>query len=311
MRTSSGAAAKFFPQTGAVADDVVVLDSVDSTNAFARQSLLTGALGAGLASRQAGSFMAVIAAEEQTGGCGRLARRWVSHRGESFTVSFIGSLPAEVVTDASVNGWLPMIAGLAALDALRGVFGEFGISPIGDDRGLSLKWPNDIYCDGLKLGGILTELVMPGGPGAGRDGSAHGDALPVHADQAFVIFGIGMNLGLHPEQLPTPQSTSLQLHARPLPPFELLRDGLAAKLAVALRRRLGEFARDPRERGSELLDEVSGVCWTLGRSVRAQIVGGDVVEGRAVSLNADASLTIEDAAGESHVVHTGDVGVLA
>ena len=63
---------------------------------------------------------------------------------------------------------------------------------------MELKWPNDVFCHGLKLGGLLSELVLL------PDGEADDDVV--------VVFGVGLNLALGASRLPTPQSTSLQLH---------------------------------------------------------------------------------------------------
>lgn len=51
-----------------------------------------------------------------------------------------------------------MIAGLVTLDALNGMIEEYGAAPNQPDCSLELKWPNDVFCHGLKLGGLLSEL---------------------------------------------------------------------------------------------------------------------------------------------------------
>lgn len=108
-----------------------------------------------------------------------------------------------------------VIAGFAALDALRGALAECGVAS--EDCGLRLKWPNDLFCQGRKLGGILTEMV----PLPGRD------------DSAALVIGIGINLAIPADRLPTEQSTSLQLHVQGLPDARTLRDMIAAHRAVA------------------------------------------------------------------------------
>lgn len=45
-----------------------------------------------------------------------------------------------------------MIAGLVTLDALNGMIEEYGAAPNQPDCSLELKWPNDVFCHGLKLG---------------------------------------------------------------------------------------------------------------------------------------------------------------
>ena len=65
-----------------------------------------------------------------------------------------------------------------------------------------------------------------------------------------------------------------------------------------------------RTAAERLREETSRVCWTLGRRVEARFTDGSVLTGTATALNADASLSVRDDAGENHVVHTADVGVL-
>lgn len=208
------------------------------------------------------------------------------------TCSYIATLPVGVIADGSVNGWLTVIAGFAALDALRGALAECGVAS--EDCGLRLKWPNDLFCQGRKLGGILTEMV----PLPGRD------------DSAALVIGIGINLAIPADRLPTEQSTSLQLHVQGLPDARTLRDMIAAHIVRSLSSRLSGFVADPHAAAERLREETSRVCWTLGRRVEARFTDGSVLTGTATALNADASLSVRDDAGENHVVHTADVGVL-
>ena len=95
-------------------------------------------------------------------------------------------IPRAIATDESVNGWLQMIAGLVTLDALNGMIEEYGAAPNQPDCLLELKWPNDVFCHGLKLGGLLSELVIP--PSSGTDADADDDVV--------IVFGVGLNLAL-------------------------------------------------------------------------------------------------------------------
>lgn len=98
----------------------------------------------------------VFVAEFQSAGRGRLDHTWLSAKGENLTFSVVlagaGRPPAEIAT-------LPLVVGLAVVKALA------SLAP------LSLKWPNDVLCEGRKLAGILCER--------------HGDN---------VIAGIGLNV---------------------------------------------------------------------------------------------------------------------
>ena len=110
--------------------------------------------------------------------------------------------------------------------------------------------PNDLFCQGRKLGGILTEMV----PLPGRD------------DSAALVIGIGINLAIPADRLPTEQSTSLQLHVQGLPDARTLRDMIAAHIVRSLSSRLSGFVADPHAAAERLREETSRVCWTLGTS---------------------------------------------
>ncbi|MFR0568683.1 biotin--[acetyl-CoA-carboxylase] ligase [Bifidobacterium apri] len=288
MMTKQGTIPRM-PRTEQEADRLIALAEVDSTNVLAGEMLKDGRIGGNPADD---GKITVIAADYQTGGHGRLGRAWVNRPGESFTVSFVTVMPADVVADDTVNGWLPTLAGLASRDAIRSAVLSSGARPRQQDCTLSIKWPNDIFCHGLKLGGILVQLV------------------PLDEHRTGVIIGIGINLALRAESLPTPQSTSLQLHVDPLPDAQVLRDLIAADLVSGLHERIARFVDDRTTYAAQLLEETRQVSWTLGRRVEARLVGGETIIGRAVRINPDASLAIVDDEGVEHTITTGDVGVL-
>ena len=313
------------PRTERTAARVLAYRSIDSTNSEARRLLLNGDL------RTACGEIAVIAADVQTAGRGRLDHAWVSRPGESFIVTFVASVPRSLAVDASVNGWLQMTAGLAAVDGLREAMGECGATPIAPDAdrgaeegmeesaeesaeesveeeandGFMLKWPNDVFLDGRKLGGVLSEMAsLPQDGATGERGSESG------SDRLAIIFGIGLNLAIPADHLPTSQSTSLQLHYAPLPDPETLRDIIAARIAVSLGSRLRRLETDRVREARRVHDEAERICYTLGRHAVAHFVDGTEMEGEAVALNADASLDLRTPDDKVHTVRTADVGVL-
>lgn len=182
--------------------------TVDSTNSEARRSAPE------LATQLEYGDVAVLAAEQQTAGRGRLERTWHTIPGKSLAASFVTRLPHELVF--SQHGfWLTTLAGVALLEAaidtvsaLSDYFSSVGYtfslkhSPslnysqlpthYDNDYHFQLKWPNDLICRGKKIAGILTESIA--GP------------------ESLVIFGIGFNLTVPQEQLPTDFATSLHLH---------------------------------------------------------------------------------------------------
>ncbi|HEX9084651.1 MAG TPA: biotin--[acetyl-CoA-carboxylase] ligase [Gemmatimonadaceae bacterium] len=94
-----------------------------------------------LAARGAPAGTLVIA-NEQTAGRGRGGKSWQSSPGTGLWLTLI-----ERPSDSSGLGVLSLRVGLAAAEALD----RFAPEPI------RLKWPNDLYIDQGKLGGILVE----------------------------------------------------------------------------------------------------------------------------------------------------------
>lgn len=109
----------------------------------------------------------VYMAELQHAGRGRLGRRWIAPFGSGIAMSL-----AWTCTD--------VVRTLPALSLGVGVAVSRALARAGAE-GISLKWPNDIWFNDRKLGGVLIELRGEAG------GAAH------------VVIGIGVNVSL-PEQ---------------------------------------------------------------------------------------------------------------
>jgi len=115
-------------ETKRLARRIIFYESVDSTNAAAMAAASDGA-----------SEGTLFVAEHQTLGRGRKGRRWLSSAGKSLTFSLL-------LRPKRKEEGLTAILALSVIEALGGVL-----------RGLAIKWPNDIFLKGKKLGGILAE----------------------------------------------------------------------------------------------------------------------------------------------------------
>ena len=133
-----------------------MLETVDSTNAE----------GARIAPTLTGPCW--ILAGEQTIGRGRRGRAWASPRG-NFHATLILK-PTEAPATVALRSFAAALALRDALVAITGLPAAF-----------TLKWPNDVLCNGGKLAGILLESV---GQGAGV---------------AHLAIGIGVNLIAAPD----------------------------------------------------------------------------------------------------------------
>ena len=129
------------------------LDTVDSTNEQAKRLIRGGEL------REAG----YVLAREQTAGKGSRGRFWFSPKDAGIYLSVV-EIPRQ--RHAISTTLFTLAAGVACAEALRR-------TACIDVR---LKPINDLYIDGAKLGGILTETVI-------RDGSPEA-----------IITGVGINV---------------------------------------------------------------------------------------------------------------------
>lgn len=232
----------------------------------------------------------VIVTDDQTAGRGRLGRTWLAPTGKTLAISLLVR-PGEVAGSLPLGslGWLPLLAGAAMTETVRGVVERAAEGPVDpDDRSggleVALKWPNDVLVSGYKVCGILSELVA--------DGSA-------------VIIGTGLNLTLDEHDLPTLTSTSLLLATGRRPDAD-------AVLAEYLERVLASIERFAAHGGdavaSGAADRVAALCGTLGHEVRVELPGGTELLGTAERIDRDGRLVIRDREnGEPQAVAAGDV----
>lgn len=123
---------KLSPQVANKLVEIQCLQEIDSTNRYAGDLVLP----------KAGEFSLVLA-EMQTAGKGRRGRKWVSPYAANIYMSVLWPLQKPLHESGMLS---PMLA-ISMLTALE----ELGVT------GLSLKWPNDIYCHNKKLAGLLIE----------------------------------------------------------------------------------------------------------------------------------------------------------
>ncbi|GAB2566793.1 biotin--[acetyl-CoA-carboxylase] ligase [Nocardia heshunensis] len=227
----------------------------------------TGSTNADLVARAADSRAdrLVLIAESQESGRGRHDRRWVGPPRAQIAMSLLVRVRG---IDPAVLGWLPLLTGVAVVDAVRAATGVKAI----------LKWPNDVLVDGRKLAGILAEIAAVG------------------KDPAVVV-GVGLNVSLTEAELPVPHATSLVLSGVEAP------DRTAVVTAM-----LREFARRfiAWEAVNWDITELSAAyrerCSTIGSEVRAELPGGEVITGVATGVDENGRLLIGDRA-----VSAGDV----
>lgn len=212
----------------------------------------------------------IVIAEAQTQGRGRLGRRWQSPPFANlyFSVILRPQLPPVQA---------PQIT-LAAAVALAETVASFIAQPA------TIKWPNDILVNGKKLAGILTEVSC--------------DPDRVH----YVILGIGVNLNYRVAAMPD----EIRAHATSIAELtgkSVQRESFLRRLIQGLDRCYGEL----EESGFAVLAPRWEAHFGLrGRRVRVELLD-QIVTGRAIGIDKDGALLVEDEHGAIKRVIAGDV----
>ncbi|MBX6751740.1 MAG: biotin--[acetyl-CoA-carboxylase] ligase, partial [Micromonosporaceae bacterium] len=167
-RLNQARLAQALVRPGGFWSDVRVVAETGSTNADVIAAAADGA-GEGL----------VLIAESQVAGRGRLGRSWLAPPGTALTMSVLVR-PRSIPT--TWLGWLPLLAGVAVVEACESVTAVEA----------ALKWPNDL-------------LVRPAGVAGGDDGWGKcGGILAEAAGPDAIAIGIGINVHQHRNELPAP-----------------------------------------------------------------------------------------------------------
>lgn len=235
--------------------------SIDSTNQLAKKLAYHGAADG-----------TIVVAEEQTGGKGRLDRKFFSPRGKGIWFSVI-LRPNLLPKDAPK---CTLMAAVAVAEAMK----RFNLKA-------EIKWPNDIMHDGRKLVGILTEMT-------GEIGKI-----------SYIVIGVGINVNIKRKEFPK----DLRDVAASL--SELTGDEISrVKLFRAVLEEFDKLYCKINKSGfDEILKLWRKYNITLGKNIRViSASDGKSFTGKAIDLNADGALIVETKSGLK-AVYAGDVSI--
>jgi BirA family biotin operon repressor/biotin-[acetyl-CoA-carboxylase] ligase len=236
-------------QTRHIARRIVLFDVVGSTNAVALSAAAGG---------QAPETLFI--AEEQRSGRGRKGRSWLSTKGRSLTVSLLLSPPRK-------DEGLTAIMALAVVRALDSSV-----------KGIAIKWPNDIFLKGRKLGGILAES---------RD--------------EFVAIGLGLNVNEGMREFP-PEIAGEAISMRVAAGKRFDRGLVLCRLLVEFERLYDKF----QETGfAPFRDEIQRRLLYLGEGVVVD-VGGTKLEGTMTGITNEGYVCL-DVDGTERIMSSGDL----
>lgn len=246
------------------AGKVMVEPLVDSTNTRLKAMAAAGA-----------PTGTALLAEEQSAGRGTHGRSFQSPRGDGLYLSVLLRPRLTRLQDLlTLTGWV----GVAAREAVERSSG----APA------DIKWLNDLYLNGKKLCGILTELSFLGESG----------------EPDYVVAGMGINMNQTAETFRAQGleniATSLAIEGYPVE---------RNHLAVCLLEALDQLNRDFPAKRPEYLERYRAHCVTLGR--RVSFDGeGTLQTGTVTGVDDSFALLVDGDDGKQHTVSSGTVKMI-
>lgn len=216
--------------------------------------------------------LAMVIADEQTAGRGRLGRRWFTPPGTALAFSLV--LRTSRITNLAAR--LSLVSGLGGLAVCQTLREDL-------DLNAQIKWPNDVLVNGRKVCGVLAEATWLG------------DELQA------VILGIGVNVGEAavppPGELSFPATSLEKEVGHPVQRPELLRAILARILTWIPRLEEPAFLHSWQE------------CLAWRGELVQVITPIETIQGQLISLDADGALRLAGTDGIERVVLAGDVSL--
>lgn len=239
--------------------DFVFLDKTESTNGDIKKMIYTSS----------SPVFSVVSAKTQSSGRGRLGRSFFSPDGGLY---FSFSLP---LTGKENNiPFITLLAGLAASEAIEELTGVK----------TEIKWPNDIYLKGKKLGGILSELVS--------------------GKLITAVVGIGINLCVSKDDIPLclrDKMTSFSAEGESVPDKNKLTELITAKT--------DEYVYKNKElykTNSDTMEKLRSRSFSVGKSVK-YILGDSVLEGIVTDITNTGAAEILLPDGTKREIFCGEI----
>lgn len=210
--------------------------------------------------------LTVIFADEQAAGRGRQANKWESPPFVNLYTTFGLFLP---MRQDIPN--LPQILALSAIEVLKGE----GLEP-------RIKWPNDLYIEGKKIGGILSETLDFG-------------------SERFIAIGLGLNVNMQKEDLEkiSNPATSLINELKK----EFVVEALLKKIAIQFNTYLEIFI----EKGfTHFLDQFKN-SMILNQKIQFKDSRRKLYVGKGMDISADGSLKLLLENGDVKVFQSGEL----
>ncbi len=215
--------------------------------------------------------MLAVFTDHQESGRGRQGRAWVSPPGKGLALSVAFRLEADDMN--RLQEW-PLFAALTVRSAL---------SSIGIEKAM-IKWPNDIFIEGKKVCGILTEMRSVG-------------------KEVHLVIGIGINVNAELSDFPDDlksKVTSLKITQMKSISINILTARLIDEFYELL------LTYQAKKRFSDQKDEYERYCMTLGQRIHVR-QGHNAVTGVATRIDEEGTLWISDDQGSDIPIRSGEI----
>lgn len=248
------------PKSQPYANQIEIFKSLESTNKTAKEMAVAGA-----------AHGTVIISDCQTMGRGRYSRNFFSPAGGLYMSLVLRPEGLRFENPTAVTAF----AAVAVCEAIESVCQKVP----------EIKWVNDIFLDGKKVCGILTEAVTDFESG-GLD---------------WVVLGIGINVTTPTEEFPA----ELQALATSLYPEEKI-PGVRNKLAAQIINRILGFEIPPQE--TEIFEKYKKRLMVLGKKIT---VIQNQTEFRATAMDIDSAghLIVKKESGEIISLSSGEIRI--
>lgn len=247
-------------KTRVIGRDIHLFSEVASTNTLAMEMASAGA-----------PEGTVVIAEAQSGGKGRLGRKWISPKGNLYlSVVLRPTIPTHKAPLITLMGAVATASAIRTTCALKA----------------GIKWPNDILISGKKVSGLLTEM------------SAEQDRI------RHIVLGIGLNVNMEMGELP-PEVRGLTTTLAGEAGARIDRTALLQQILRDIEYWYLKFVNHE----ADILEEWKKLNLTIGNRVTVS-GAGEAFEGLAQGVDHEGRLLIKLDDGTIRAVAAGDVSVV-
>jgi len=214
----------------------------------------------------------VLVADLQTSGKGRQGRIWQAPPASGLlcTLAFPLELPLEKAFLYTAS------LGLAVIEAAQQL----------TSTQLQLKWPNDLLRGGRKVGGILAELEQING-------------------KYWLVLGFGLNISIAEADFASAgiadKAANLTPPVQPPTPRE--------EFLAAILQNFAKYRQRLPTQASSIQQAWSAALVTLGQRVQVWRDEQVFLEGKALWVDEDGALVVQDDGGQQQRIQAGDVSV--